>query len=375
MAKIGIDARIWGVKHAGLGRYVENLVLNLQKLDTINEYVIFCRKEDCETIPVSKNWKKVVADIRHYSFSEQLQLVFIFNKEKLDLLHVPHYNVPIFYRGKFVVTIHDLLWHDLKSLKVTTLPAPIYASKYLGYKIVVANAIHHAEKIIVPSEAVKIDILSKYKLQPNKVAITYEGVSVLQENLQVNISCLELEKKYKIKKPYLLYVGSLYPHKNVESVVMAMKSLPNPPQLVIVSGRNIFLDKFQSFLKKEKAEHLVNLVGYVPDEELSVLYQNSKAFIFPTLSEGFGLPGLEAMQNGTPVVCSDLSVLREIYGAAALYFNAKDPSDINRKLKEILGNKELRIKLVTAGKKQAAKYSWEKMTKETILLYKQTLLS
>ncbi len=372
MAKIGIDARIWGVKHAGLGRYVEELVLHLQKLATENEYVIFCRKEDIDKIPDAKGWRKVTADIRHYSFAEQLKLVSIFNRERLDLLHVPHYNVPIFYRGKFIVTIHDLLWHDSKGLKVTTLPAPIYAGKYFSYRLVVRNAVRRAAKIITPTKAIKDDLLKKFSLQPGKVVVTYEGTP--EVNSKVKNQNSKVLEKYKINQPYLLYVGSLYPHKNVEIVVRALKGMDNPPQLVVVSARNAFLEKFAQFVKKENAEKFVNLVGYISDEELAALYKNAQAFVFPTLSEGFGLPGLEAMQYETPVVCSGLLVLKEVYGEAAIYFDPRRVEDVSEKIKGVMGNKALRDKLIALGKKQAKKYSWDKMAKETVDIYKQALL-
>ena len=177
MAKIGIDARLWGVKHTGIGRYVEELVKSLQQIDKENEYVLFCRNDDTRNIPEVKGWKKVIADINHYSLKEQFTLHKVYRSENLDLLHVPHFNVPIFYKGKFVVTIHDLLWHDLKGLSVTTLPAPAYIVKYFAYRSVVGNAIKNSQKIIVPSNFIKNDLISKFSLPDEKIVVTYEGVS------------------------------------------------------------------------------------------------------------------------------------------------------------------------------------------------------
>lgn len=369
MAKIGIDVRLWGVKHAGIGRYTEELVKNLQAIDKKNKYVLFCRKEDLDKIPDAPHWDKVTADIPHYSLREQIELPGIFSKEKLNLLHVPHFNVPILYRGKFIVTIHDVLWHEVRGINVTTLSAPLYLIKYLGYRFVMKNSVSRAEKIITPSNFVKDDLVRRFRISKEKVVITYEGspssfdISIYREG--------KILEKYNIGEPYLLYVGSLYPHKNVESVIRALKLVKENVTLGIVSSRNVFAERFMGFVEKENAEELVKFLGYVPDEELALLYKNAKAFIYPTLSEGFGLPGLEAMTADTPVLCSDIPVLHEVYGDAALYFDPKDADDIANKIKLILTDKKLRAELIFKGAKQVKKYSWRKMVEETLRVYNE----
>lgn len=369
--KIGIDIRLWGVKHAGIGRYTEELIKNLQEVDEENVYVLFCRKADKEEIPERKGWRKVVADIPHYSLKEQILLPGIFSKEKLDLLHVPHFNVPILYRGKFIATIHDVLWHEFRGTDVTTLPASLYLIKHLGYRFVVNNTLHRATKIITPTNTIKNNLTERFGISPEKIAVTYEGAPV-----HFHISIYESKRileKYGIRKPYLLYVGSLYPHKNVESIIRALKLVKESVALVIVSSRNVFAERFMKFIEKEGAQELVKLLGYVPDEELAVLYKNAEAFVFPTLSEGFGLPGLEAMTAGTPVICSDIPVLHEVYGDAALYFNPKDANDIANKIMLIYANEKLQEELITKGEKQAKQYSWHKMAEETLVVYDKVL--
>lgn len=367
--KIGIDCRLWGVKHAGIGRYTENLVLNLQRVDSKNEYVLFCRKVDFENIPAKKNFKKVTADIPHYSLKEQTSLYRIFNRENLDLLHVPHFNVPLLYRKKFIATIHDVLWHDIKGLRVTTQTPHIYLAKYLAYRAVIRSTVKRAAKIITPSNFVREDLIKRFALQPNKVVVTYEGAPDFRRNAKLQMTNDKLLQKYSIRKPYLLYVGSLYPHKNVEIVVRALKETENLPHLVVICSRSVFWERFREFVKREKAEDFVNLVGYVPDEELVTLYEHSEAFIFPTLSEGFGLPGLEAMAAGCPVVCSDIPVLHEIYGNAALYFDPRSKDDIADKINIILADHKLRSNLVKLGRSQSKKYSWRKMAEKTLVVY------
>lgn len=372
--KIGIDVRLWGTQHAGIGRYVEELVKNLQAIDNKNQYVLFCREKDFSDIPEKENFRKVVADIPHYTLREQVLLPGIFKKEKLDLLHVPHFNVPIRYNGRFVVTIHDILWHQVKGLDVTTLSAPLYLIKHLGYRFVVKNAVSRAAKIIVPSKAVKSDLVKQFNLREEEIIVTYEGV--LDKRYHVlKHGNKEVLSKYGVKGDYLLYVGSLYPHKNIETLVRAVNLLRVTSRelrvnLVVVCGRSIFWEKFKKFIEKENAESFVKLVGYVGDEELTVLYKNAQAFVFPTLSEGFGLPGLEAMAAGTPVVCSDIPVLREIYGDAALYFDPHDPQDIANKIQQVTTDEKLAKGLVFKGKLRVKLFSWRKMAEETLGVYK-----
>lgn len=372
MAKIGIDIRLWGIKHAGIGRYTEELVRNLQEADKGNEYILFCRRSDIGGIPSREGWRKVIADIPHYTLREQIFLPGIFKKEKLDLLHVPHFNVPVLYRGKFIATIHDILWHEFRGVDVTTLPVPLYLIKHLGYRFVVSNTLHRAAKIITPTNTVKNNLVERFGILPEKVAVTREGAPV---DFDISIyRKKEVLEKHRIRKPYLLYVGSLYPHKNVESVVRALKLVKKRDiNLVIVSSRNVFTERFMGFIRKERAEELVKFLGYVPDEELAVLYKNAEAFIYPTLSEGFGLPGLEAMASGTPVACSDIPVLREVYADAALYFNPRDTNDITDKIKLILADKKLRADLVSKSNIQVKKYSWRKMAEETLQIYNSVL--
>jgi len=363
VARIGIDARLWGSKNTGIGRYTEELVRNLQLLDKKNEYVVFCRKKDKQEIPRTHSWKIVEADIPHYSFSEQLQLVQILARENLDLLHVPHFNAPILYPRRFIITIHDILWHSSKGLKATNLPPPFYLMKYAAYKLVVRNAVSRAKAIIVPSHATAKDVTKYFSKAKNKLVVTYEGVTFLVKS--------QPQPKHKIKKPYILYVGNLYPHKNIEQAVKAIK-ITNT-HLVIVCARNVFLERLEKFIKKEKLEEWVTTVGFVSDQKLKTFYANAKGFIFPTLSEGFGLPGLEAMANNCPVICSKIPVLKEVYKDAALYFDPKDTKDIAEKIQKVLTNQKLRNTLIKKGRQQVAKYSWRKMAKETLNVYEKAL--
>ncbi|MCX6706354.1 MAG: glycosyltransferase [Candidatus Woesebacteria bacterium] len=174
--RIVIDGRFYGLENAGLGRYTINLISELQKLDTTNEYYVLLRKKHFNQLNLNSNWEKILVDINHYSLQEQLKLSKIISKLKPDLVHFLHFNVPIFFKGKFVVTIHDLLMHKQKGLEATTLTPSKYLLKRLGYKFVFGNAVKKAVKVIVPSQAVKDEVCYYYKLNTEKVVVAYEGI-------------------------------------------------------------------------------------------------------------------------------------------------------------------------------------------------------
>jgi hypothetical protein len=172
--RILIDGRLYGLENAGLGRYVMNLVMELSKLDTKNKYIVFLRKKYFDKLVLPANWKKVLADFRHYSFAEQFKLPKIIRNENPDLTHFPHFNVPVLYRGKYVVTIHDLLMHKQVGRDATTLPMFFYAIKRLAYRLVFDTAINKSISIIVPSQAIKKEIMGFYKISADKIHVTYE---------------------------------------------------------------------------------------------------------------------------------------------------------------------------------------------------------
>lgn len=172
--KILIDARLYGPKNTGNGRYTKELIENLAKVDHKNNYIILFKKEGFNEINLPGNFKKVLADFKHYSFEEQFKLPFIINKFKPDLVHFPHFNVPIFYFGKFVVTIHDLIMHKYKKGSATSRKFPIYQIWRIGYYLSFAKAVYGSLKIIVPSNAVKNEIINFYRINPEKIIVTYE---------------------------------------------------------------------------------------------------------------------------------------------------------------------------------------------------------
>ena len=369
--RILIDARLYGLENAGLGRYTINLVGELAKIDEKNDYVVLLRKKYFENLKLPKNWKKVLVDFRHYTLAEQIKLPPIIKKENPDLVHFLHFNAPIFYKGKFIVTIHDLLMQSHRGAKATTLPAYIYYPKQIGAKYVFKKTVHSALRLIVPSRAVKKEVVEYYHLDSDRVVVTYEGVDPrLSDAEQTGDKIL---RKYKLSKPYFIYTGNAYPHKNLERAICAIVHLNKSGKNVIftvTSSRDLFTQRLENLIKQFKAENHVKLLGFVPDLDLSTLYKNSVAFLFPSLSEGFGLPGLEAMAAGTLVLASDIPVFREVYKDVPIYFDPYSVELIEKSMEKVIKMKPSeRARIITKGKKLAEKYSWSKMAQETLKIY------
>jgi glycosyltransferase involved in cell wall biosynthesis len=362
--KILIDARLYGLENAGLGRYLNNLILELSKIDTKNIYTLLLRKKYFDLLKLPGNWKKVLADFHHYSLKEQIVLPGLIKKENPDLVHFPHFNVPVFYRGKYVVTIHDLLMHTQKGLSTTTLPAPFYFVKRLGYRFGFDTAVKKSAAIIVPSLAVKNELEKVYKGISEKTHVTYEGIDEKISDIDAT----------KIGSPYFIYTGNAYPHKNLKRLVQAIVLLninrDEKIKLVITSARNVFTSRLEKMVNALKANDFVELLGFVSDRSLGSLYKKSLGFIFPSLSEGFGLPGLEAMNAGTLLLASEIPVFKEIYGKHAIYFNQLDFSSIEKTMKNVveMGETE-RKKNIEEGQEFAKRYSWAKMARETLKIY------
>ncbi len=369
--KIGLDCRLSGKKYAaGIGRYIENLAINLPDSKTKHNWVYFFSDQEqaneiLEQIPnnLQKQIEIIIAPIRHYSLAEQIKWPRILRKEKLDLLHVPHFNIPLLYSGKLVTTIHDLLWHQQIGPEVTTLPATTYYFKYLAYRLVTHQAVHQSLKIFVPTETIKKTVTKYYPQTKEKIIVTPEGISSHFAQL------VKKKNTAKIKKNQLVYVGSLYPHKNVELILKAMTKMPKL-SLVIVSARNAFSHRFLKMTQKYGLEKKVTLTGYLSDQDLIKTIQQSLALIQPSLSEGFGLTGIEAMAAGTPVLASNIDVFHEIYQDAPVYFNPHQVEELIVAIKKIQMSKN-RLSKVKKGKQIAQQYSWKKMAELTRAGYEQ----
>ena len=382
--RIGIDARFYGPLGKGLGRYTQEIVDNIIKLDQDNEYVIFLRRENFdEFITDNQKVKKILAAARWYSLAEQIIMPRLIFKERLNLIHFPHFNVPIFTPVKFVVSIHDLI---LTKYPTKRSSRQLYWLKNLGYRIVIWLAVWRAKQILTASQYSKNDLIGRFKVKPEKILVVNYGVSNLKRGQDLRfVKKLDNRKillGYNIIGNFILYVGSAYPHKNLETFLAVFFEFYKkyPDFRLVLVGRE---DYFYRYLK-QKAEKMelwseknltspVIFAGYVPDAELEILYQQACFYIFPSLYEGFGLPPLEAMTNGCPVLSSNRSCLPEILGQAASYFNPKDKNDMLIKMEKITSDKNLREALIKKGYEQFKKYNWRECARQTLEVYRSII--
>jgi len=378
--RIGIDCRLAGLHHAGIGRYVENLILRLPDLATKlfpaeNITWVWFFHDPAQAKAIAKVWPSnvelVFVPIKHYSFKEQLVLPKVFGAAKLDLLHVPHFNIPWFYQGRLWVTIHDLLWHEHRGNQVTTLNPGIYWLKYGFYLITVWLAVHRSEKILVPAQTIRQIVLKYYPEINQKIVITPEGVG---EDYAV-AACQALKSplvSHKIETPEtlrLIYTGSLYPHKNLALVLRALVNQPTW-QLTLVGSRNIFQNQTISLATSLGVLDQISWRGFLTDLELIKLYRQSQALVQPSLSEGFGLTGIEAMAAGTLVLAAKIPIFQEVYQTAAIYFDPHSVTDFVAAVKQLLGLSQTeRQAKIQAGLKLSQTYDWAKLTQLTLETY------
>lgn len=373
--KIGIDARFFGPFGKGLGRYTEKLVTHLEKIDSENEYVIFLREENFnDYTPARDNFTKAKAHFKWYSLEEQLQMPKLLRSYHLDLVHFPHFNVPLFFNDPFVVTIHDLIIMHFPTKRATTLGPVKYALKQFGYKRVISHAVNNSKHVITVSEFSKKDIQNYFGKKANPISVTYEAT--FDQN-KSDVSMDDLRNRFAITSPYILYVGNVYPHKNIEVLVDAFARLKNKKaiqnlSLVLVGKDDYFFERLKAYVDSKNVSDVI-FTGYASDEELISLYKNAQMYVFPSLYEGFGLPPLEAMSYGVPVLSSDRTCLPEILGDAASYFDPKDVSSLERNIERVHSDARLQSEMSKKGLEQVKKYSWDALAKETLNIYKKAV--
>lgn len=369
--KIGIDARF--LNESGVGRYLRNLIENLKTLDKSNQYIIFLLPKDFNDFSKTSNFQKVEADFAWYGFAEQFKFPNLLKHHQIDLIHFPHFNVPIFYPGKFVVTIHDLIHQHHSMKRATTLNPFTFKIKQTGYRKVFKNAVTRSEKILTPSNYVLRLLTDEWNINAEKIIVTEEAVDdkILSLNRKMTIQkARKILKKFKIDPPFLFYVGNAHPHKNIEGLIRAfLKLKTNYSNLkLVLSGNNHFF--WQRIISESQHKEII-YTGFITDEELVALYSRAEVFILPSFEEGFGIPMLEAMSCSCPVIASNSSSLPEVGGDAAVYFNPKNIDEITEKISLVLDDKSMRLKLIKKGLERFKKFSWKKMAEQTLEVYSE----
>lgn len=360
---IVIDNRI---RRSSTGRYCDRLVEHLQNIDKYNKYTILIAQDD-DWQPRARNFGVQKSNYKQFSLNPLEQLGFAWQLYKLraDLVHFPMNQQPVLYLKTVVTSTLDLTM--LEFTRAGKTPLPIFWLKMAGYRFLFWYSNKKSRHIITISNYVKKALEKLYPFTKGKASLTYNAA-------EPKLAAAAKKPKFAPKQ-FIFYVGTAFPHKNLKVLVEAHQKLltKNPNLELVLVGKTEFYYKELSDYITDYGFKKVHLTGFVPDNELKWYYEHAKAYVFPSLSEGFGLPGLEAMVHGCPVISSNATCLPEVYGDAAHYFDPNNTDDISEKVSEVLGSKELRDKLVKQGYKQVKKYSWEKMAKETLAVYKKVL--
>ncbi len=383
--RIGIDARFYGSLGKGLGRYTEKLIAQLEVLDQENDYVIFlCRENYAEYQPKNPRFSKILAHYTWYSLAEQLFFPLLLYRLKFDLVHFPHFNVPILYRRHFVVTIHDLILLQYPTRRNTTRGVFWYHFKYFCYRVVIASAIARADHILTVSHFTEGDIIKHYPRAKDKITVTYEAADLFCQILPPTVELalfgrIGLLKESEeqpasqvhrdILKPYLLYVGNAYPHKNLEILLTVAKNFPEY-LFVLVGKGDYFYTRLRVKFEQAGIKNVI-FAGFITESELGSLYHFATLYIFPSLYEGFGLPPLEAMTRGLPVLSSRAGSLPEILGDAACYFDARDALSFTRSIGALMNDAVLRATLSAKGYVRVAQFSFRAMAFATHTVYQK----
>jgi glycosyltransferase involved in cell wall biosynthesis len=366
--RIAIDAR--KLHDFGIGTYIRNILTELSRLDRTNEYVVLCRPDDIDSGDVlGRNFRMVPEPAPTYSVSEQFKIPLSLARERVQLVHEPHYVLPPLVRCRSVVTIHDCI-HLMFPQYLPSKLAHIYAKGSMW------SAARKANRILTVSEASKRDILRFFDVPPDKVVVIHNAIDE-RFLAPPDFERMDLiRQRYQLDHPFVLYVGNIKPHKNIERLIDAFgrarsSGCPADVKLVIIGDEISKYPGLRQSVHKHKLDKHVRFLGFQPMETLAAFYRLARAFVFPSLYEGFGLPPLEAMACGTPVVTSNVSSLPEVAGGAALLVDPYDAGAIAAGICQALTDEPLRAELTARGQERARSFSWAQSVKKIHEIYMQ----
>ncbi len=365
--KIAIDIRMW--KHAGIGRYIQELVKHLLMTPQNQELILLGNQNFKNELSQTLGKEKFVfrnLNSKIYGVGEQWEVPA--HSKDADLLHVPHFNFPVFTKQKMIVTIHDLIYLHSREGGLGTL-----GKAYVSWLFKALQRKRHF--ILTVSEATKTELLNFFpKISPERIFVTPEAASPLFKKVGDKTSLEDTKQKFSLTKPFVLFVGSLKIHKNVPTLVEAMVRLKKKNGLdheLVLVGRTD--PKNKGLLSLLESHRFVRRLGELNDLELCHLYNLAETFVLPSFREGFGLPVLEAMACGCAVIASNNSSLPEIVADAGLLFNPSEIDALSDVLYNVLSNNELREKMSEKGLLRAGLFSWKKTARLTREVYQKAL--
>ncbi len=367
--RIGIDAR--KLHDFGIGTYIRNLLLQLARIDQATDYVLLCRERDQDMAArLGPNFRAVTEPARPYSFGEQIRVPIALRRERVDLFHAPHYVLPPLVHCRSVVTIHDCI-HLIFPQYLPGRMAHAYAQATIW------TATRRADRILTVSEASKSDILRCFRVPANKIIVTYNAIDPGFLTDPSDEEFARTRERYQLTNPFVLYVGNIKPHKNLERLIDAFDRVRRQGfdelNLVIIGDQISRYQGLRRAVHRHKLHKHVRFLGFVAPATLSVLYRLASVFAFPSLYEGFGLPPLEAMACGTPVLSSNVSSLPEVLGDAALLVDPYSPEAIAEGLARLLTDEALRATLKVRGLARVRLYSWEQSVRRVREVYDEVM--
>lgn len=371
---IGIDGNEANIrKKLGIGEFAYELLIKFHetKADDLR-FVTYLKGNPLGDFPKeSKNWSYKIFGPKKFWTQFALPFNLYAGRPRPDIFFTPTHYSPRFSPMPTVVSVMDLSFiyfpelfkkRDLFQLKNWTL-----------------YSVKKAKKIITISSSTKNDIIKEYNVPEEKVVVVYPGIKPAVSLSPQVYPMNQMKIKYGISGRYVLFVGTLQPRKNISRLIEAfaevLKSEKEELQLVVIGKKGWLFEEILHTPSKLHIEDKVKFLDFVPDEDLAIFYKHAACFVLPSLYEGFGLPVLEAMKYGCPVITSKVSSLPEAGGDAAMYVDPESTEDIASKIKRVLGSEKLREEMIAKGKKQVAKFNWEKTAKETLKILKEVAIN
>lgn len=368
--RIVIDAR--RIRDFGIGTYTRNLVRSLARIDHFNQYNLIARPEDLDAFPpLGSNFELAAFPAPAGPLGPVASRLFL-ARFSAHLYHLPYNVVPSWMPGPYVVTVHDvsnLLYGQQEGL-------------LQSWRIYRANrGLRRAAQVVAVSAATQRDIINLLGIPQNRIRLIYSAPDPLFTGPRASaIERAHMLERYQIQYPFLLYAGTIRPYKNIPRLIEAFAALRGELEqdsayhdlrLIIIGDEVSRHPDVRRTVIRNRLENFVRFLGFVPIETLRLFYQAALAFVFPSLYEGFGLPPLEAMASGTPVITSAVSSLPEAAGDAAMLVNPENVFDIARGMREVLFDNRLRATLIEKGLRRAATFQWDRTAEQTLEVYQR----